>query len=231
MAVNLFKYCEENEIFFDWVVEAGVHDGTDTLKFAELPYVMKVFGFEPDYEALMRAEILLNEFSDKVILIHKALSDREGISNLIFLDDIPGTGSTQIGEVNGKVTRLGIVTTKLDLEIDPMSNEGVMWLDVEGHAVKVLRGSVNTLAFIKAAQIECELRDMGGERKRNYSEVIKLMRNSGLHLVNAPIYPVPFCDLIFIRTESLFYKWKSYYFKFLLFMTHRIVFKILYKKY
>ena len=61
---GLLSIAKKRCLPFDWVIEAGCHDGTDTLKFLSLEQVKMVFAFEPDDAAAddPAADVEFNRF-------------------------------------------------------------------------------------------------------------------------------------------------------------------------
>ncbi|MGE5272759.1 MAG: FkbM family methyltransferase [Verrucomicrobiota bacterium] len=129
-------------------VDAGAYLGTATLAALRAGFSAAV-AIEPEPETvrLLRANVTLNGDEERVRVVAAALSDRvgsaeldrgpgsRGKARLIAGADDPARGET----VEVAVTRLD------DLEIDP-EHVGLLWLDVEGHELRVLEGAPRTLA-------------------------------------------------------------------------------------
>lgn len=52
---DVIKYLSSREINISWVVEAGCHDGEDTLKISRSLNPSRIIAFEPDEHARIRA--------------------------------------------------------------------------------------------------------------------------------------------------------------------------------
>ena len=52
---------------------------------------------------------------------------------------------------------------------------GLLWLDVEGHAVQALSGATKTLRKITLAKIEIQMHDMSLGRNADLFSVIKII--------------------------------------------------------
>ena len=75
---GLLAVAQKRLIDYQWVIEAGCHDGTDTLKFLEMPNVVKIYAFEPDEIAANKAEAKFKSHGERVKLHRLALMDRPG---------------------------------------------------------------------------------------------------------------------------------------------------------
>ena len=188
-----------------WSVEAGCHDGTDTLKMINAFNLKRVFAFEPDDAARAKAQILLEPYLGKVVSLSPlGLSDITGDANLAKNVSF-GDGSSQVRkkstDIVGEMSSISL--TRLDdLRID-VDSGGLLWLDVEGHAVQALTGAIATLRAIDIAKIEIQMHDMSETRKSDAFDVIEICRDAGLMPVYFPIYPGYFGDIVFIRAEKL----------------------------
>ena len=129
-------------------VDAGAYLGTAALAALRSGFSSAV-AIEPEPETvrLLRANVALNDAQERVRIVAAALSDREGTAELDL-----GPGS------RGKARLLGgpddaargatveVALTRLDdLGLDP-ADVGLLWLDVEGHELRVLEGASKTLA-------------------------------------------------------------------------------------
>ena len=152
-----FRY----NLHFNWVIEAGCHDGSDTLKFLELENVLKVYAFEPDAVAADKAELKLKAFGDRVVFKRLGLMDKRGYIQIVSSTGSFGDGTTSIGQYfdqihDAKSDGTLIQCTTLDDELPDLSNPGLMWLDVEGSGAKVLQGSTKVLDRVEMIQIEVD---------------------------------------------------------------------------
>jgi hypothetical protein len=93
--------------------------------------------------------------------------------------------------------------TSLDAEVLPVSNNGLLWLDVEGVPHVVLEGAKSTLDCISIAQIEVEMHRMSEYRGASFVKVHKIMRAANFELYRAPLHPGYFGDVIYIKRNRL----------------------------
>jgi FkbM family methyltransferase len=187
---------------FSWVIEAGCHDGRDTLTFANLEQVSKIFAFEPDPVAMASAKLLLSDHVEKIVFNSAALMDRSGFVSMHEHRGLLGTGNT-IFTFSTQPTPGGILCTTLDSAIQNPKGDGLLWLDVEGAPHLVLSGGERTLSHIVIAQIEIDLHSTSDLREANYKDVHKIMRRNGFKLVFAPLHPGFFGDVLYLKNQSL----------------------------
>ena len=226
-----FRY----NVHFDWVIEAGCHDGSDTLKFLELENVLKVYAFEPDAVAADKAELKFKAFSDRVVFKRFALMDKRGYIQMSSSTGNFGDGTTSVGEYfdHSQATKSEetlIPCTTLDDELPDLSGSGLIWLDVEGSAPKVLQGSAKVLDCVEMIQVEVDLHD-SMHRKSNFIEVNKILIGTGFAIMFGPIHPGFFGDAIYIKKSklSLIERIRSQFLSVLMHATHRIIYPLLRK--
>lgn len=222
---DILKLVDCFDVKVDWVVEAGCHDGTDTILMDRYLAPYKYFAFEPDPLSYARAKLLLETDFSNVLLFPFGLSDVDSELFFSFPHGEQGTGSTILaseGDVPVSVKRFDDVVRDLSLG-------GLLWLDVEGHAVKVLKGACEMLPKLLFAKIEVQMHDMSKYRKKDIFEVCKLMKKAKMLPLYAPIHPGYFGDVVFVRT-NLLSRAQVGYSKFLylqMFALHRWVYPIL----
>jgi hypothetical protein len=90
----------------------------------------------------------------------------------------------------------------LDTELRELSGNGLLWLDVEGSAAKVLNGAAKVLTSINLVQIEVELHN-SNHRKADFAKVNLILHKSKFSLIYAPLHPGFFGDAVYIKTELL----------------------------
>lgn len=187
-----------------FVVEAGCHDGADTLTFLEDLKIQKVYAFEPDPLARLQAANNLDAYlHHQVLLSSNALSNRSGAGEII-VDGSLGNGSSQIISMQSEESEsVKIKTIPLDdVSIVELEN-GFLWLDVEGHAVQALEGAEKSLRKIDLAKIEVQMHSMSANRPADAFQVIYLLRKAGLVPIYLPIHPGFFGDIYFIRQSKM----------------------------
>ena len=220
----------------DWAIEAGCHDGTDTLRIAGLPNMKAVFAFEPDSVAADIAQSKFSGNSSKIKLVRSALWSKAGIVQMYSPTGNPGDGNSifllhEEGSGEGKTIDFSFPCTTIDLEIKELSSKGMLWLDVEGVPHVVLEGATATLKNIAIAQIEVEMHKMSNFRTRSFTQVHKIMRSSNFKLYKAPIHPGFFGDVIYIREEELsnFEKFQSSILTLSMYLLHKVIYPSLKK--
>ncbi len=113
---------------FSWVIEAGCHDGQDTLKFASLPNVEEIFAFEPDRAAMAKARQRLRGHQEIVHFSDLALLDKTGFVSIYDHYGELGTGNTifRFSDIYSENT---IACSTLDIEIPaPKKMECSGWM-------------------------------------------------------------------------------------------------------
>lgn len=196
---DVIKYLSSRDINISWVVEAGCHDGEDTLRISRSLTPSRIIAFEPDEHARIRASQAYAANNLDVELHDFGLSDQNSKLFLNFLNGEEGTGSTYLADTGSssvEVRRLN------DLNLN-LSYGGMLWLDVEGHAVQALRGASDCLDKLAVAKVEIQMHKMSDVRIADYFEVNKIMLSHGLIPVRVPIYPGFFGDVIYVNMKEL----------------------------
>ena len=230
---EFLKVYRRHGLSCSWSVEAGCHDGSDTLAMINSLNLEKVFAFEPDDIARAKAHTLLEPFLGKVVFLSPlGLSDVSGEAKLAKNVSF-GDGSSQVLKDSKKTTsEMSLISlTRLDdFGIDKNSG-GLLWLDVEGHAVQALTGGIKTLSSIDCAKIEIQMHAMSETRKADAFEVINICQSVGLVPVYLPVHPGFFGDIIFIRKTRLNAGYRFFgRFNFFIFsLLHKCIYPILSK--
>ena len=181
----------------EWVIEAGIHDATDTVKLILSLRPNYYVGCEPDPEAFESAKINLNnhELPCAIEILPVALTERRGFVTLQTPTQF-GDGNTQVKQDKDGNT-IGIPLAELLLE---RGNGGLLWLDVEGHSAHVLKGAGETWNKFILMKIEIQMHDIHSNRVRDFLTVHKLVKKS-FYLVRAPIHPGYFGDVVYLRKD------------------------------
>lgn len=198
---DVIKMARNLNLTIDWVIEAGCHDGSDTMKISKQYPKASIYAFEPDPVARKKAQERFSQSKSTKIELHEyGLSDVNSTTFLNFSSGVAGTGSSEIS-AHGPIS---IETRKLDsfLKFDS-SSEGLLWLDVEGHAVNALSGMQEILKQVTIAKIEVQMHDMSLRKKSDYKEVLTILQKAGLCAISTPIHPGYFGDIIFVRKTVL----------------------------
>ena len=203
---GLLSVVHDLKLEFSWVIEAGCHDGRDTLKFASLPNVTEIFAFEPDSVAMTQARKRLSGHKDLVHFSNLALMDKPGFVSIHDHHGELGTGNT-IFKFSRDSSIDALKCSTLDLEIPYPKDGGLLWLDVEGSPHLVLEGATTVMQKVVIAQIEVDLHSTSELRQSNFKYVHEIMDKLGFALVFAPLHPGFFGDVIYIRKSQLSFFW------------------------
>ena len=147
------------------------------------------------------------------------------VSNGNYGDE--GTLVTALPLMNGEPI---ISSTTLDKSVQPRSDRtGLLWLDVEGFAFRVLNGAGRTLDNILVAKIEVEFADMNLYRSKNFSRISNLMSRKGFILIKCNLNPCYFGDLLFVHKSNLRteIKLKGILLRFMSMIVHNFFYKIM----
>ena len=227
---GFLNYINSNHLDTSWLIEAGCHDGTDTLKFLADQRFRRIFAFEPDPESFELASQNLVDHRDRVSLQQIALMHYPVSIKAHPWEGRFGTGSTifePILDLENSCTKDGnLMASCLDEIIPNLEGKGALWLDVEGSALLVLQGASRVLDQIIIAQIEIDMHNQSKERQGNYLAILKLMKEHRFSLVAAPIHPGYFGDALFVKNEleGVLMKIRSY----LLYSTMKILHSFVY---
>jgi FkbM family methyltransferase len=195
---DIIKYVRQRGMDISWVIEAGCHDGQDTLKINQLLQPSRIIAFEPDSRARLLATKAYAENNLDVELHNFGLSDKNSSLYLNFLNGEEGTGSTYLAQTGSKSVE---VKRFNDLNLN-LGYGGMLWLDVEGHAVQALSGASDSLGNLAIAKVEIQMHKMSESRVADYWEVNQLMHTHGLIPVRVPIYPGFFGDVIYLNKKE-----------------------------
>lgn len=230
---GLVSYIQNKDLNTEYVIEAGCHDASDTIKFLSDKRFKKIFAFEPDPVAFHLASRNLSGLLDRVVLKQLVLMDKSGPVLAQSLHGEFGTGSTIYTPVaassksKGTINPIGV--SRLDDEIPKQGGSGALWLDVEGAALLVLQGASRVLKQIIVAQIEIDMHGQSGQRLSNYRGIIRLMRAQGFNLVAAPIHPGYFGDALFVKSEfqNIPERIRSFFLQFTFISLHSVIYPLL----
>ena len=197
---DLAKFSKKYSIEIDWIIEAGCHDGSDTLDLVKNFPTAQVYAFEPDPKSRAQAELRFNETSEgKIKLFPYGLSYQNSSQFLSYVNNEKGRGTSSISETGTDPVEI----ISLDRFLSLPSNSGLLWLDVEGHAVNALRGMKETLKGIDLAKVEIQMHQKSDQRPQDFAEVIEIMAEADLIPVKGPIHPGFFGDIYFVKRQSV----------------------------
>lgn len=166
----LDNYIPNNAIIFD----IGANIGNHSMYWAVKRNAEKIYAFEPVNETFntLCKNIEINNLEKIITPMNIGLSNEHSNAEIIFYDytNIGGTGlrQTNAGNLGIKLEALD----SLDLSLDRID---FMKIDVEGHEVKTLKGSINTIKKFKPT-IFIESIDP------HFNEVKEIMKDLGYHL-------------------------------------------------
>jgi len=189
-----------------FIIEAGAHDGSDTLDWARVDTVQKIYAFEPDPKAYSECQVATTAYKGKVDLLPFCLSDDLGTRFLSYGSE-PGNGSSSVhyrSLIDGIEVRSVTLDWLFKNFVDSSKfRDGLIWLDVEGHAVPLLKGAKGRLLPIKFAHIEVEFKDHADSRTSNWKDVIALMKMMGFCIYMADMHPGNFGNYFFVHKNHL----------------------------
>jgi FkbM family methyltransferase len=232
---GLVEIIRSHSLSISWIVEAGCHNGSDSLNLLKINDEVVIHAFEPDSVAFDSA--MKNVSSSRFKLSQFALMDRDGMARIIPLNSTFGTGSSIVkfgepGEFEN-VDRTDLIQCRrLDgLDISSSQGRGAFWIDVEGAEIELVKGAIETLKKVDVIQIEVVLHDMSSTRRATWRQLNQMIRGSGFELCYAPVHPGYFGDCIYVRTSCLSFhsKLKAIYLNFIMTILHCWVYPILRK--
>ncbi len=225
---DLREISERFALNVNWIVEAGCHDGADTLELLKQFPKAKIFAFEPDPKSRAVAESRFQAVTtEKIELFPFGLSSLGGTKFLNYVNNEKGNGTSSISEIGTDP----VETIALDDFQKMPANSGLLWLDVEGHAVNALTGMKKTLTGIELAKIEIQMHEKSAQRPQDFQEVITIMKQAGLVPLFVPLHPGYFGDIYFARRTSLNMKarLKSLALIFQMWLLHIHIYPVLHK--
>lgn len=145
--------------------DIGANVGLYSWKFLLAAEQPNAILFEPDKRNIELLERTIERNGLKVVLVRKAVSDREGTTNF-YPDTLTGaTGSVVFGDDEQLfVTRhhnvipepVVVETTTIDAMVNRVPRPDIIKIDVEGAEKEVIEGGLDTIAKFKPALIvEC----------------------------------------------------------------------------
>jgi FkbM family methyltransferase len=219
--INLGETLTALKLKIDFVIEAGAHEGSDTLLLSNLNGVKKVYCFEPNPFSFNILQSKISRQSEKNIEISNlGLFDKNMKANLFFPKiDLGGFQEKQAGtssllknwaKSDGEFIEVELVSldnflkSDLDFKSTFFNLSGLLWLDVEGSALLALKGMERTLSRVNVAKIELEYGIQKGQwDERNLFKIIKFMKQRGFSPYAGYLHPLTRGDLLFIRSNKL----------------------------
>lgn len=140
----------------------------------------------------------LEELKD-IELYPVGLSNEETSVYLKYEAEGKGSGSTHFSNVGEDLVRI----CKFDDNYSIEEKNGLLWLDVEGHATQALEGMMNSLHAFAIARVEVQLHTRNKDFVRDFKKVITYMNKGSPIPVFCPIHPSFFGDIVFVRASLL----------------------------
>jgi len=138
----LISNVDESDTFLD----VGAHIGIYIIKLAQR--VSKVIALEPEPEnySFLYKNVLINNLSDKVIVLPIAASDRDGYACLCIK---MSSGAHTLEDSVSCRKRIRVITLKVDtlLKVLGIGKVNIVKIDVEGHEDKVINGMKRLLSY------------------------------------------------------------------------------------
>lgn len=152
----------------DFVVDAGANIGYYTILLSKAvgPYG-RVYAFEPgkEYFDLLERNIKENDCKN-VVLINKALSDREGIIKF-YINEKDKASSSILDKMKESVKEVTVDGTTLDNEV--LEKINFMKMDIEGAELNALIGGSKLLQSCEKMVIEVP------EKRKDFEDISQLL--------------------------------------------------------
>ena len=194
--LDVIEIAKRRSIDIDWILEAGCHDGSDSIELFKNLKPKRYLAFEPDEVARAKASRLFAEKRIKEIELYPlGLSDTDGSKFLKYEAEGKGSGSTHFSASSGDV----VDVVEFDEHFQVEESSGLLWLDVEGHAFQALTGMTKSLRKITLARVEVQLHKRDEDFCQDFIEIVRLMEQVSFIPIFGPVYPGYFGDIIFIK--------------------------------
>ena len=201
--MDVIQIANDRMIQIDWILEAGCHDGSDSRILFNSFEPIRHLAFEPDETARTKAQALFkDENLQNIELYPFGLSNSDKRVFLKYEAEGKGSGSTHFSNEGEDSVRISV----FDNHFEIFQKSGLLWLDVEGHAVQALEGMNKSLKLISIARVEVQLHTRNKEFEQDFYRVIQLMKNASLVPIYGPIHPSYFGDIVFVRSSELSYR-------------------------
>jgi FkbM family methyltransferase len=130
-------------------IDGGAHMGRHCLPMAENLASGQVYAFEaiPALAEKLQSQIEKKGLEKKIVLVSKAISNREGTTSFMYAPDSPGYSGIKKRKYppNTKIETINVPLTTLDSEIKNKSNIKIIKLDLEGGEFHALQGAEQIL--------------------------------------------------------------------------------------
>jgi FkbM family methyltransferase len=191
------------------LIEAGAFDGRHSAKFLQY-FEGRILAFEPNIWCIRKMSDALVE-NERYTLVPAALSDISEVLNFYVPKDVAGrqlsnaSGISSIYKNNAstKFTKVQCSAVSLNQfrssELRDISR-AALWLDVEGNAIKALKGSDSIFSNVQIACIEVET-DNVIDSGANADEVIQFLRIFGHRIIYRDFFNKGQCNILSVSNE------------------------------
>lgn len=134
----------------DIFLDIGANIGVYTLAICRKTKIQNIHSFEPDYtnNLKLRTNLLINNMSDSIIVHNEALSDNDGVANLMLARDgdyLNMGKSSLTPQENTNYDVAEVTTSQLDSIFKDKGKTILIKIDIEGHEEHALLGMCETL--------------------------------------------------------------------------------------
>ena len=210
----LSRYLPSNPI----IIDSGAFNGAETLAMASIMPSAKIYAFEPDptnYQNLVKTV----QGRSNISCFALALSDKIGVA-LFHRSELDGaisqSGSLLIPKDHLNIwptihfnKTISVQTTTLDAwaQEHNIDHIDLLWLDMQGMELNVLKASPHILKTVKVIYTEVEFTEQIPAAEALYEDVQAWLEQQGFILVaknfEKPSKEAAFGDILMIRAECL----------------------------
>ncbi|MDR3646451.1 MAG: FkbM family methyltransferase [Candidatus Babeliales bacterium] len=201
---TISKYLSKNPV----IVEAGAHNGTDTLEMAKLWPNSTIHAFEPVPELFQKIKNKIKHYSN-IKIYNLALSDLIGKTKMYVssrndaASSLLPTNSVVFNHYQPKVLfnkEIYIESTTLDkwATVNNIKNIDFLWLDMQGYEPKMLMASPNILKTVKVIYTEVNHKELYAGSIL-FNEYRKFLETQGFQLVQVCFPFEDWGDALFVR--------------------------------
>lgn len=151
------------------IIEIGAHIGSDTDKILSLCHNAEYYAIEPDERNHPTLRKVLDNHRLKghfISLINYAISDKNGLSTFYLSQGKHRTGKRELTDCNSLLQPLDnhplrfkksvISTSKLDTLLGFLSYVTLIWADIQGGELAMLKGATEILKRTDYLYLECQ---------------------------------------------------------------------------
>lgn len=183
----------------DVFIDIGANIGIYTLSISRETDIPELHAFEPDADnnLKLRINIYLNGFASRVCVHNEALSDEDGVADLLMArsSDYLNMGKSSLTPQAGvEYDKTSIAVARLDTIANFSGKTLLIKMDIEGHEARALAGMEQTLRN-NSVLLQVEI------FKENYERISKMLGGFGYRL--AAKQPGSAHDYCFTNIESV----------------------------